>query len=467
MFKTCEECTAVWPSFSETESPCKWCGDTSMVSSGRCLSTNSSECSHRIVERNEFCPATRCNGDCDICIKRGCLWAHVNENQWFCYEESTQLVPYESKYNTCPRRCESFKNCTTCLAASELNDGGFSDCRWSTQLQQCISPSYQSLWCVGGVCGLVLTPEEISYCPEPCHAYTQCWTCLRHAHCGWCSKNNTEGDGVCTEGSLESESAEFPAASTCDIIYANQKNLTKIDPSDQFLWSYVKCPPENECVNEHHNCDTKSERCVDLLVGYECECADGFEATTEKCIPKCTQGCVRGKCTEPNKCECDFGYVGANCSIQCQCHGHSNCKGPDQLDVCLECQNNTVGAQCEQCKPLFVGDARNNGECVACIDYCYGHTDLCVDRTANSTVLKMSRNELLETLTRGPMSDAVCLGCQNQTTNERCDGCINGYFRGLSGPAQYENNAEEFRLPCRKCHCHVSFITLLVKATTK
>lgn len=151
--------------------------------------------------------------------------------------------------------------------------------------------------------------------------------------------------------------------------------------------------------------------------------------------------------------ECDFGYVGVNCSIVCQCNGHSNCQSPDHLDVCLECHNNTIGNQCEQCKPLFVGDPRNNGECVACFDYCHGHTDLCVERTANSSVKNMNRIELLETLTRGPIADAICLGCQNQTTEDRCEGCIFGHFRG----------AEEFRLPCRKCHCQVyttSVITL-------
>lgn len=153
-----------------------------------------------------------------------------------------------------------------------------------------------------------------------------------------------------------------------------------------------------------------------------------------------------GRCTEPNNCECDFGYVGANCSIQCQCNGHSNCKGPDQLNVCLECQNNTIGEQCEKCKPLFVGDPRNNGECVACIDYCHGHTDLCVDRTANATVKNMNRIELLDTPVQGPIGDAICLNCQNRTTEDRCEGCIFGHFRG----------AEEFRLPCRKCHCQVS-----------
>lgn len=315
-FLTCESCTAVWLSYSETQSPCRWCGDSAL--SGRCIPMNSTQyCGddNSLITTNDQCPSSRCNGDCEVCNKRGCHWNQY-EDHGFC---SNDEMHFEQKPQSriCPDRCETFKNCSGCLSAGELSDGGYSDCRWSTQLQQCISPSYQPLWCVGGVCGLVLQPEEISNCPEPCSAYTKCFDCLRHAHCGWCSRNNTEGDGVCTEGSLESPS-EFPAASTCDIIYYNQKNLTAIDPNDEFVWNYVKCPPENECINNHHNCDPKSERCIDRLIGYECECADGFEgvaltkdktvvldnstAEFEKvCIPKCTQGCVRGRCTEPNK----------------------------------------------------------------------------------------------------------------------------------------------------------------------
>lgn len=290
-FYTCESCTSIWPYHSEKTSACRWCGEASANGIGRCFSAYDNRCpdSSGLIDSNDKCPATVCNGDCQTCAERGCHWTHIGENEFDCTPADTALE--RKPFQQCPLRCESFKNCSSCLMASELNDGGFGDCRWSTQLQQCISPSYQSLWCVGGVCGLVLTPDEISYCPEPCSAYTQCWTCLRHAHCGWCSKNNTEGDGVCTEGSLESPPSEFPAASTCDIIYASQKNLTQVDPNDEFVWNYVKCPPENECTNFHHNCDTKSERCVDKLVGYECECAEGFEATaTKTCIPKCTQG---------------------------------------------------------------------------------------------------------------------------------------------------------------------------------
>lgn len=164
-----------------------------------------------------------------------------------------------------------------------------------------------------------------------------------------------------------------------------------------------------------------------------------------------SQGCVRGNCIDPDVCRCDFGYVGANCSIQCQCNGHADCKGPDQLDVCLECHNNTVGAQCEQCKPLYVGDPRNNGECVACIDYCHGHTDVCVERAANNSVRGMTRLALMEHLTRGPIDDAICLSCENQTTGDRCEGCDYGHFRGI----------EDYSLPCRRCQCQVSFMRTL------
>lgn len=468
-FHSCESCTAVWSSHGEKIPACRWCSEGSTT--GRCIPAMDSRCSpyNTLVDASDKCPATVCSGDCQTCLDRGCHWTSTDGQQWTCSNALTLFSHAEvNETKLCPQRCESFKNCSSCLSASGVSDGGYTDCRWSTQLQACISPSYQPMWCVGGTCGLVLTPDEIGSCPEPCNAYTQCWTCLRHAHCGWCSKNNTEGDGVCTEGSLESPPSEYPAASTCDIIYASQKNLTQIDPNDEFIWNYVKCPPENECVNFHHNCDPKSERCLDQPVGYECECAAGFklesaqtsahttklskitdatDSSKKKCLPVCTQGCVRGKCIEPDLCLCDFGYVGSNCSIQCQCNGHSNCAGPDQLDTCIRCHNNTMGDQCEQCQPLFVGDPRNNGECVACIDYCHGHTDVCVDRDVENNVKNMTREELLTVLPKGPIKDALCLRCDNQTNSERCDGCNSGHFRG----------AEDWKLPCRRCQCQVIF----------
>lgn len=108
------------------------------------------------------------------------------------------------------------------------------------------------------------------------------------------------------------------------------------------------------------------------------------------CVPMCTQGCVRGTCIEPNICRCDFGYVGANCSIQCQCNGHSNCAGPDRLDDCIKCHNNTMGPQCDKCLPLFVGNPADNGQCVPCLEYCNGHTRICINESMTVPVIYVS-----------------------------------------------------------------------------
>lgn len=137
-------------------------------------------------------------------------------------------------------------------------------------------------------------------------------------------------------------------------------------------------------------------------------------------------------------------YVGANCSIQCQCNGHSNCQGPDRLDVCLECGNNTIGAQCDRCRPLFVGDPRDNGECVPCERYCHGHSDVCVARDSRLALASMTRADLERILDEGPTADAVCLRCANRTADERCEGCVVGHFRGV----------EDLRAACFPCQCH-------------
>lgn len=455
-FGTCTACLAAWPTHNEEHSSCKWCEG---CHKDKCVSITE-ECQpiHKHCENDlttisviDQCSLGICSAsDCWNCMSMPeCKWTFY-ANNWMCVsrvapeetETKSVIVSTKSEIGTCGQRCEQYQNCSTCLAATSY-EGGFNDCRWSTQLNECISPSYQPMYCIGGVCGLVLTPSQSAHCPEPCNAYTQCATCLHHAHCGWCSKNDTGGDGICTEGSLDSPS-EYPAASTCDIIYASRNNLTVISPLDEFVWYYVRCPPENECTNHHHNCDSKSQRCVDLMEGYECACGDGYKWDGTKCAPVCSQGCVRGVCVDPNVCNCDFGYVGANCSIQCQCNGHSNCRGPDKLDDCIECHNNTIGAQCDKCKPLFVGDPKNNGDCVPCIDYCNGHSDVCVSHDAEPPIKTMKKSELEAYLQEGPIDNAVCLRCGNQTSEDRCEGCIFGHFRGV----------EDFRAICRPCQCH-------------
>ncbi|KAJ9576933.1 hypothetical protein L9F63_006499, partial [Diploptera punctata] len=449
---------------------CKWCTNCPR---GRCIAASSDceregKCKRTVVDVSQ-CAESKCPAsDCDKCDGLGsCVWTRqvllspefgktVTAEpiyDWNCVNNNiADRSSIEIKENVCPARCSMHQDCQNCLQAPGA-EGGWHECRWSTQLRECLSPSYQPIYCTGGVCGLVLRGGDVDRCMESCSSYKQCSTCLQHAHCGWCSLDvgNMTGQGICTEGSLDSPS-DGPAHSTCDVLYF--KEMAAADPNDvfpSFSWHYVQCPPENECINDHHTCDNKSEECVDLPEGFKCVCGQGYKSEKSACVPVCSQGCVHGLCVEPDVCHCDFSYVGANCSIQCQCNNHANCAGPDKLDVCLECRTAVVGPQCEKCKPFFVGDPTNNGQCVPCIEYCNGHTAVCINDSMEHIPLFLTSDvsetdiaKFGETFQEGPTKHARCVGCKNQTTGDKCEGCISGHFRG----------SEDFRSPCRPCECH-------------
>lgn len=442
-FPSCSSCLAIWPAHPDVNQTCQWMLETNKcvtIATTNCTETDTEKCLiEEIINTAGECPSSQCiANDCRSCNEmKSCVWTFNGQ----VHQCMSDLLVEKKKVDiikACPEQCSSHKNCSSCLRALS-SEGGLDECHWSTQLGICISPSYQPLLCSGGICGLILTPDEKDYCPEPCETFDQCQSCLRHAHCGFCSKLGTEGEGVCTEGSM----VDHPARSTCDILYANAKNATLAE-TDRFSWNYVKCPPENECINDHHNCDDKSEKCYDLNFGYECRCADGYKLDAGKCIPVCENGCVRGACKEPNKCFCDFGYVGENCSIQCQCNGNANCEGPDKLDVCGECYNHTMGPQCEKCAKWYVKHNKT-GECIPCHQFCNGHTDICVAKEMVEVVKNLSKIEIDTYFTEGvPSEEAVCLGCQNFTDGEQCDTCLVGYFRGTTLATD----------PCRECECH-------------
>ncbi|XP_076283094.1 multiple EGF like domains 8 isoform X4 [Lasioglossum baleicum] len=494
-FRTCTECLAEWPYYKSEKPICKWCPNCTIGIHGKCIPDEKDcdelyKCDTRetsVVDVNQCrerqCPAS----DCEKCNSlEGCAWTRqVLETlavtrepvyDWNCISDDIfddSSIKVGSHFSQCEKRCADHRDCKECLKGTGA-EGGWRECRWSTQLNECISPSYQPLYCAGGVCGLVLRNSDIDHCPEPCSVFKQCSTCLKHSHCGWCSLDsaNITGQGICTEGSLEAPT-DHPAGGTCEMLYyqqfpqtepqalENPDNVTMLIPSASskpvFSWHYVRCPPENECTNGHHTCSPKSEKCFDLVEGFECMCGDGYKTETPAsfnefgrkiCVPMCTQGCVRGTCVEPNVCRCDFGYVGANCSIQCQCNGHSNCAGPDKLDVCLECHNNTMGPQCDKCLPLFVGNPADNGQCVPCLEYCNGHTRICINESMTvpdpNSINKMSIELLKKQLVEGPVSKAKCVNCGNNTKGDKCGECMTGYFRGT----------EDLRDVCRPCECH-------------
>lgn len=446
-FDTCSDCEAVWP--SENVLSCRWCKDESCSKSPKRCTVNAlkvDEKSNETLTMVEPCPLVNCTAvDCENCVTRpGCNWTKTSD-KFSCLPVETILRQNFEISAECPRKCASFNDCNSCLSSSTF-EGGFSDCIWSTKMGRCLSPSYKSLICSGAKCGLILTKNESDQCPLSCESHTVCSKCLQNAHCGWCSIANGSdgsGEGVCIEGSLDQpvySDGENPG-DVCRVKYEAAKNETL----SSFAWNFLHCPPENECLNHHHTCNNKTEQCVDLLRGFKCECADGYRLSddSDDCLPICPLGCVHGECVEPGICKCNFGYVGNNCSIQCLCSGHSNCAGPDKLDVCLECRNNTIGKQCEKCEKFFVGDPKNNGKCISCMDYCSGHTDTCVAELTDE-IKNLTRLELEAVLKEGARSNAICLNCANQTSGDRCETCISGHFRGTSNL----NDA------CRKCQCN-------------
>ncbi|VDL69084.1 unnamed protein product [Nippostrongylus brasiliensis] len=54
-------------------------------------------------------------------------------------------------------------------------------------------------------------------------------------------------------------------------------------------------------------------------------------------------------------------------SEPCACNGHSVTCHPETC-VCTDCQHNTIGDHCDQCKSGYIGDAREGGAnaCVKC-----------------------------------------------------------------------------------------------------
>ena len=366
-----------------------------------------------------------------------CNWKQV-QDQWTCIENikpehidkknvnqrysSLKYQTTSTKPEMCPLKCFEHKDCSSCIKSNGGGDGPWNYCSWSVALAACLSPPEIPLRCLGGLCGMLISLQgrndengitfDDDKCPKPCSAYTQCKTCLERTRCGWCSVVSSNGVGKCIEGTIKGpndetfcDNNEWTTSSLLSTIEINinstakqgSKNRTpvksKIGVVDSTSWHFSLCPQENECLNNHHDCDASSEICLDKVDGFSCQCSKGFEASNKDpriCVPLCNPRCEHGKCVAPNQCQCDFSFVGSSCEILCDCNGHSNCAGSDPkgLTTCLECKNNTMGNTCEFCKPFHVGDPTKGIPCVSCSNYCNNHSELCFDPSLiNSTIL--------------------------------------------------------------------------------
>ncbi|ESO94412.1 hypothetical protein LOTGIDRAFT_145046, partial [Lottia gigantea] len=302
----------------------------------------------------------------------------------------------------------------------------------------CMSPAYLPLHCSFGECGFVIQEKGEEHCPRLCSEGKKCADCVTMPGCGWCALEGQNGLGACLPGGLHK-----PTSGQCSV-----ENIS-IDMSDipgiganTVSWSFGQCPPENECINQHDSCDRETQNCIDTTTFYVCQCKEGYIHTGKSCEPVCHQGCDHGTCVRPDRCKCHFGWVGDNCSVECQCNKHSNCRSTTEPSVCLDCQNNTQGAQCQECKEHFVGNPRDGGECIPCLMFCYNHSSKCLTHKE----FIASQIEMGDLAQIRPMeSDAKCVKCKHNTTGTKCEKCLDGYFR-LQDRPKTEG--------CIKCQCN-------------
>ncbi|XP_055487534.1 multiple epidermal growth factor-like domains protein 8 isoform X2 [Leucoraja erinacea] len=151
------------------------------------------------------------------------------------------------------------------------------------------------------------------------------------------------------------------------------------------------------------------------------------------CRPVCEQGCMNGTCVEPNQCRCHFGWVGTDCSLLCNCNQHSECAGVTQRDHCLQCVHNTQGDQCDQCRPLFVGSALEGGSCRPCSSFCNNNSHVCITKDQYVKWLlqpdshPLQPDQISSWVMEGPLEEtALCVQCQNHSSGERCESCLDG-----------------------------------------
>lgn len=82
----------------------------------------------------------------------------------------------------------------------------------------------------------------------------------------------------------------------------------------------------------------------------------------------------------------------------------------------------------------------NHGQCIPCSDYCNGHAHICLDKyDSDQFDININDHNTVPLQNDGPISDAICFNCTDNTTGPTCSGCLPGHFRG----------SEDFRDPCR------------------
>ncbi|MBN3287692.1 MEG11 protein, partial [Polyodon spathula] len=148
------------------------------------------------------------------------------------------------------------------------------------------------------------------------------------------------------------------------------------------------------CLSNRITYKTAYRQGVKLAYRRRYQCCPGYYESRDTCVPRCTRECVHGRCQAPDRCQCEPGWGGEDCSSSCDgqhwgpaCQKECACQNGgrcDPLSGACFCPHGYKGSRCEDpCPPGTYGQGcqheclcgsggtcdRGTGECRCAEDF--------------------------------------------------------------------------------------------------
>lgn len=196
-------------------------------------------------------------------------------------------------------------------------------------------------------------------------------------------------------------------------------------------------------------------------VGGQCQCKENVMGQRcDRCAPGSygfgSQGCTACNCDstgasdnlcdlQTGQCSCRIKAGGRQCNLcpprnwgfplcrPCRCNGHDTSNCHPETGVCLDCQHNTAGKNCEVCATGYYGDATvgTPNDCRRC--QCPGGS---------------SGNQFSVTCRLTGAGSSICDACEDGYSGPQCEQCADGYYGnplvpgGRCQPCECNNNID-------------------------
>jgi len=342
------------PSCLENSYNCVWCDDS-------CYSEKCKKNSKRQSRNLQSCDAEdtstlqfKCSIylNCASCHQFNpyCTWGQTN----MCFpfversgNRTVKAVLHDNLRPPCDPPCHLQTSCDNCTVNS---------CMWCSSLNRCIeSNAYSAIYPLSQCQEWTIHPTKCS--TMSCATQGTCDQCQKIHRCGWCDDGSNTGSGFCMEGHSRGPNSIDGISST-----VMNDNLTiRIDKMNERYNNANK--HLTDVTNRLMNLDSTFLNKDDVNM---------FDPYSQN--NKATNRILAnlGRAT----CKADKWFY-TECPI-CQCNGHSICR--PGTSICLSCQHNTTGPNCDTCLEGFYGNPINGGRCAPC--RCNSHATSCDKRTS-------------------------------------------------------------------------------------